>query len=278
MKCKVTLKSYPLGDTIAAIPQVSKFQKLTGYEVGLFMTDRYKSLFEKVYTNITFNPENFSFKKNIDIDYYSDRPLQKGYADDLGIEYKEEIPKVYVPENLQSPFPKKKYITLSMQSTHQGRYWNNKNGWDFLIKYLKQKYNIHTVCIDRYPNWGIKNHYNLKPKKAIDRTGISLDKCVEYINNSLFHVGVSTGLSWLAHACGKHVVLISNVTKHWHEFTYNVTRIYDESICHGCLNEEQFDNSNWLWCPRKKNFECTKKISFSVVKEKIDNLIQDHNL
>ena len=74
----------------------------------------------KKHTNITFNPENFSFEKNIDIDYYSDRPLQKGYADDLGIEYKEETPKVYVPENLQSPFPKKKYITLSMQSTHQG--------------------------------------------------------------------------------------------------------------------------------------------------------------
>ena len=64
MKCKVTLKSYPLGDTIGAVPQVSKFQKLTGYEVGLFMIDRYKSLFEKAYPNITFNPENFSFEKN----------------------------------------------------------------------------------------------------------------------------------------------------------------------------------------------------------------------
>jgi hypothetical protein len=30
-----------------------------------------------------------------------------------------------------------------------------------------------------------------------------------------------------------------------------------------------------LWCPRKKNFECTRKISFESIKSKIDNCIID---
>jgi len=29
-----------------------------------------------------------------------------------------------------------------------------------------------------------------------------------------------------------------------------------------------------LWCPRDKNFECSKEISFEMVKEKIDQCIK----
>jgi autotransporter strand-loop-strand O-heptosyltransferase len=168
---------------------------------------------------------------------------------------------------------KQKYITISTHSTHQGRYWNNDNGWNDLIRYLKSKYSISTVCIDRDSSFGIKSRMNTIPKKAIDRSGLNLKECINYINHAEFHVGTSNGLSWLAHGINKHVVLISNVTKPWCEFTTNITRIYDDSICNGCLNEERFDATNWLWCPRQKNFECTKEISFESFKSKMDNCI-----
>jgi ADP-heptose:LPS heptosyltransferase len=30
-----------------------------------------------------------------------------------------------------------------------------------------------------------------------------------------------------------------------------------------------------MFCPKKKNFECTREITFEMVKEKIDQLIED---
>ena len=36
-------------------------------------------------------------------------------------------------------------------------------------------------------------------------------------------------------------------------------------------------SENWMYCPRNKNFECSKEISFEMVKEKIDQCIKDLN-
>jgi hypothetical protein len=44
------------------------------------------------------------------------------------------------------------------------------------------------------------------------------------ILNAEFHLGVSSGLSWLAWSLGKHVVMISDISPKWHEFQNNVTR------------------------------------------------------
>ena len=44
------------------------------------------------------------------------------------------------------------------------------------------------------------------------------------IMNAEYHIGVSSGLSWLAWALGKHVVMISDITPKWHEFQTNITR------------------------------------------------------
>jgi len=158
-----------------------------------------------------------------------------------------------------------------MQSSHQGRYWNFINGWDFVIKYLKDKYNISTVCIDKYESFGNGKNLNYIP----NRCGLDLENCCNYLYHAEFHLGTSNGLTWLAHGVNKKVVLISNVTKNWCEFKKDIYRIDNEKVCHGCFNEEKFDSSNWMWCPRSKNFECTKTITFEMVKEKIDQCIND---
>ena len=97
------------------------------------------------------------------------------------------------------------------------------------------------------------------------------DRIVD-INHCEFFIGTSSGLSWIAHAVGKPVVMISGFTKPWNEFTTNVERIHNDNVCNGCWNTHQFDNQNWKWCPEEKDFECSKEISFEMVKDSIDKI------
>ena len=99
------------------------------------------------------------------------------------------------------------------------------------------------------------------------------------IHHSEFFIGLSSGLSWLSWAIGKHVVMISNFTEEDHEFTSNCTRIINKSVCNGCWNnpKHKFDKGDWNWCPEYKNsyrqFECHKRITGEMVINKIKNLI-----
>ena len=67
----------------------------------------------------------------------------------------------------------------------------------------------------------------------------------------------------------KKVVLISGSVAEYFEF-FTPYRITNYKVCNGCFNslEHEFDGSNWLWCPKNKNFECTSSITFEMVKEK----------
>jgi len=132
------------------------------------------------------------------------------------------------------------------------------------------------VCIDRYSNFGIQSHMNLMPQNCIDKTG---DLPLEHRINDLFHceffIGLSSGLAWLAWACGKPVVMISGFTDVFNEFI-NSYRVINKNVCNSCWNDSslKFDVKNWLWCPRNKDFECSKQISFEMVKDKIDSIIK----
>ena len=111
------------------------------------------------------------------------------------------------------------------------------------------------------------------PKKAINETGrFPIAKRVKQLINCEFFIGLSSGLSWLAWALGKKVVLISGSTHKENEF--DCFRAQNESVCHGCLNDEDLNSfeemtRNWSYCPRNKKFECRRRISFVMVKEKI---------
>ena len=79
----------------------------------------------------------------------------------------------------------------------------------------------------------------------------------------------------MAWAVGKPVVLISGFTEEYNEF-YTPHRIINKNVCHGCWNDtnEKFDKNNWMWCPRNKDFECSKKITSDVVIAEIDRVIK----
>ena len=274
MIIKIELTTSSLGDTVASISQVDKYQKLTNHTVHFIINAKYVDLFKPVYPNINFDePVRYDELKVLHVNL--DQPLEKYASDLLGLPFEETCAKVATV--IKDRPIKEKYFTISIQSTHQGRYWNAKKGWNILLNLLKQRYGLTAVCVDMYNSYGAKDCYNTVPSGAIDKTGISLLESTHYMNHAEFHIGTSNGLSWLAHAVGKKVVLITNVTKKWCEFTTNVIRIDNESVCHGCLNEKPFDKYDWNWCPNHKNtkrmFECTTSISPHDVFDKIKNNI-----
>lgn len=262
MIIKIELTTSSLGDTISSIGQVDKYQKLSGNTVHFIINPKYVDLFKTVYPNINFNNTDvFDQLKTLNIKL--EQPLEKYAADLLDLQFEETCAKVATV--IKDRPIKEKYFTISIQSTHQGRYWNAKKGWNILLNLLKQKYGLVAVCVDMHESYGTKGSFNEIPTTAINKTGMSLLETTHYMNHAEFHIGTSNGLSWLAHAVGKKVVLITNVTKKWCEFTTNVIRVDNESVCHGCLNEKQFDKHDWNWCPNHKNtkrmFECTTSIS-----------------
>ena len=92
------------------------------------------------------------------------------------------------------------------------------------------------------------------------------------IHHSSFFIGLSSGISWLAWALGKEVVMISNFTDEDHEF--ECIRIVKKDVCHGCWNEPGvvFDAGDWEWCKHKntpRQFECHRSISVDDVLKKL---------
>jgi autotransporter strand-loop-strand O-heptosyltransferase len=99
---------------------------------------------------------------------------------------------------------------------------------------------------------------------------------MNYIHHSEFFIGLSSGLSWLAWAINKHVVMISNFTEEDHEFTTNCTRIVNKSVCNSCWNNTnvKFDKGDWNWCPEHKiHQDILSSITSQMVIDKIQDLL-----
>lgn len=283
----ISCESSAIGDNIAWMPYVNEYaQKNKGYKI--YYKTNLAALFEDNYPNINFINEGLppsSYKKEIFLglllddknnyhkNHYTEIPLQKIASDILDLEYKELRPKIHIKN--PSRQIKEKYICISVQSTCQAKLWT-AGGWNKIVKYLKSL-GYKVVCIDRYKEFGIDNYMNTIPDGCIDKTGdIDLQDRITDIFHCDFFIGLSSGLSWLAWALEKPVVMVSGFTDPKNEF-YTPYRVINKDVCNSCWNDKKcyFDRSDWLWCPRNKKFECSKKISFNMVKEKIDKLILD---
>ena len=125
------------------------------------------------------------------------------------------------------------------------------------------------MCIDKTPVFGMGDCMNKFPDNAEDWTGNNPieQRCME-IKNAKFHIGIGSGLSWLAHGIGKPVVLVSSFSKPFCEFSTMVERVYKDVPNSGYFNSEQyiFNRGEWNWNPITKcetvedwhNFESIK--------------------
>jgi autotransporter strand-loop-strand O-heptosyltransferase len=276
----INLVSHALGDNIAYSPYGDVYQQRHGGKV--YVRSKWHFLFRSNNPNVEFVNIDFQHDGAVvkDVEFVFTRgPIQKQICDQLGLEYHEIIPTV-VGNGKHTFNKKKKYVCIAIQSTAQLKYWNTNNGWDKVVKYLKDKgYDVY--CIDKDEVFGINGRWNRMPIGARNETGnYPIEYRIEQIKNCEFFIGISSGLSWLAWALNKKVVMISGCTDEDNEFNSNCYRIINKNVCHGCLNDPNIDNvkgikSGWLYCPRNKNFECTKQISFDMVKDAIYKCIQD---
>ena len=280
-----------MGDTIASTPYVSEYQKKHNVNVIFNINDPYIFLLNECYENIQFVGRNdvIEYDEKIDIDYVFNKSIQGGYAEQLGFDNPPYMrPVVSIPELLR-PI-KNKYVALGVHSTCQIKYWNHPNGlmsqgdstnWNELSAILRKR-GYTPVTVEKDELYGLSPFYNGVPSKSNKQIGKTLLDAVNIINHSEFYIGLSSGMSWVAHALGKKVVMISNFTEDWNEFDLSLDdyiRITNKSVCHGCWNkvnvEHTFNKNDWYWCPLHKDterqFECHKSITVNDVMEKIEN-------
>ncbi len=271
----IAFDSSSLGDTIAWIPYVLEFQKKHGCKV---IVSTFKNfLFEDVYPELEFvkpgdEVPNIYAMYKIGWFYNSDKepvlpntiPLQQAATNILGLPYKEIVPRI--KKDFGNVIEGQEYVTIATNSTAGCKFWT-REGWQEVINFLHGKgYKVINTSIE-------DNAFDNCEK--IENT--SLEYTIDCIRQSEFFIGLSSGLSWLAWAIGKPVVMISNFTEADHEFScYRVT---DESLCHGCWNNpnHKFDKGDWDWCPEHKNtprhFECHRGISASKVIDVVSKVL-----
>lgn len=283
MKTLINFITHSLGDNIAFSIYADAYQKKYGGQV--YVKTKWNNLLRSNNENVFF--VNLDYEDSFDIVkeirfLFQEGPMQKIICDTLGLEYSEQIPAIKV-DNKYVFNKKKKYVCISVHSTAQMKYWNNGSGWQKIVRYLK-KMNYDVYVIDKENVYGTKQKWNKLPDGAINETGdYPIEYRVNQIKNCSFFIGLSSGLSWLAWALNKKVIMISGCTSEENEFKKNNYRVINKNVCNSCLNDSSIDNKNgiitdWMYCPRNKDFECTKNISFEMVKEKIDKCINDLKL
>ena len=273
----ISVDSSSLGDSIAWIPYIDEFRKKWNCEV--VVSTFWNKLFRKSYPDLQFvEPgevvHNLYAMYTIGWFWNSDKepeepntiPLQKSASNILGLDFKEIKPNIdFIPGD--KPF-EGKYVVIAPHSTSGLKYWNNPTGWQETINYLVENgYKVVNISKDKV------DYSNI-----LELEDTSIENTMNVIHHSEFMIGLSSGLSWLSWAVGKHVIMISNFTTSDHEFQSNCSRLIDYSVCFGCWNKKEyrFDKGDWNWCPvwkgTDRQFECHKKISSQMVINRIKSI------
>jgi len=256
----IALSSKSLGDTIAWAPYALEFQKK--HKCKVIMSTFLNKILDMPEIELvepgTVVP-NIYAQYNIGWFYDSNKEpvlpntikLQEAATKILGLEFKEIMPKLKYDagNNLYG-----KYVTIATNSTAGCKFWT-KEGWQGVINYLHEKgYKVINVSLEPNPFDNCEQIINH-----------DIQKTMAIIHHSQFYLGLGSGVSWLANALGKQVVMINNFAADDHEF--DCIRVTNKSVCNSCWNNPnfKFDAGDWDWCPINKNtprhFECQRSIS-----------------
>ena len=271
-----------LGDNLAFVPQIIRFSEIR--KCKLIITSFNNALFSAKYPQVTWIdpgsrliPYDYAYK----IGYFYDQelysktpvdpritPLGKVPCDILQIPYKEVRPELDF-DILERPM-EKPYVCIATESTAGAKYWHRPNGWQDVIDYLNDK-GYQVAVIQKEPT---------RYKNILDWTGdIPLRERLNQLHHAEFFIGLGSGLSWLAWAAKKKVILISGFSDAFSEFQLDCERVINKDVCNSCWNDTlvEFDKGDWWWCPRHKDtdryFECTREIKSDVIFEKIDKIL-----
>jgi autotransporter strand-loop-strand O-heptosyltransferase len=282
-----------LGDIIGWFPYAVKFQQRHQCRLTCAMNKKLIPLFRGAYPEIAFVPHDqiqaeryyatyaitLYFQNGTIFDHNDRVPCDvrhvgphraAGYI--LGVESTEVPPKIALDDGSR-PIPEP-YVCIAVQSTMQSKYWNNPTGWREVVRFLKDA-GYRVICIDQKATHGEGLVWNYLPSEAEDETGDRpLQERARWIAHSDFFIGLSSGLSWLAWALGRPVVMISGFTHPLNEFQ-TPYRVINYNACNSCWNDarEAYNLHDFLCCPRHQNtarqFECTRLITAEQVKDTI---------
>ena len=281
-----------LGDPLGWFPYAVKFHERHGCRLTCGMGDKIISLVRNAYPEITFltheeiKPEHYYATYNIGL-FFDDKDhvfqpcdfrhvgLHRTAGYILGVDPTEVPPRIALVDDTR-PIAEP-YVCIAVQSTTQSKHWNNPTGWREIVRFLKEA-GYRVVCIDQKATHGTGIVWNHIPHGVEDETGDRpLQERARWIKHAEFFVGLSSGLSWLAWAMGKPVVLISGFTHPTNEFA-TPYRVINYHACNSCWNDphHRFDHKDYLWCPRHKDtprqFECTRLITVDHVKAIIKSI------
>ena len=272
----ICLDSSSLGDTIAWLPYADEFRKK--HKCRVIVSTFKNFLFKDVYQHLQFAepgevvPDIYAqyrigwfYKSESEPALPNTVKLQQTATNILGLDYQEIRPNIaFTPSNKSYT----KFVTIATNSTAGCKFWT-KEGWQAVINYLVEKgYDV--INVSKEPN---------PFDNCMQIHDTSMEHTMDVIYNCEFFIGLSSGLSWLAWAMNKKVVMISNFTEDNHEF--ECIRITNKSVCHGCWNkaEYKFDKGDWNWCPVHKGtdrqFECHTSITPEMVIEAIGSMVEE---
>lgn len=271
----VCIDSNSLGDTLAWMPYIIDFKEKYGCKV-IVSTFR-NNMFAEAYPELIFVDrgvvvENIIAQYKIGWFYDNNQepihpatiPLQKACTNILNLEFEEKRPRLnFTPKS--RPIDNK-YVCISVRSTAALKHWDY---WDSVISYL----NNNGYLVVEVSKEGTKLNNVLKLEDN------SIGNTMNYIYHSEFVIGLSSGISWLAWALSKKVIMIANFTEESHEFQKDCIRITNKLVCNSCWNNPKykFNKGDWYWCPEhedtSKAFECHKSINPNIVIQEVEKLI-----
>jgi autotransporter strand-loop-strand O-heptosyltransferase len=265
------------------MPYAEEFRKKHNCKVVL--STFWNNLFEKEYPEIEFIGRgevvhNINGQHNIgwyqpwtpklNPNDFRTIPLQQTATDILGLDYKEIRPKISIPDKPRAI--EGKYVCIGMHSTAQAKYWNHPDGWQKITDYLNEKgYKVVHISKEQGEYMG-----NSPPANIIDKTGdFSIEDRLVDLKYADMYIGIGSGLSWLSWAVGTPTVLISGFSAPFCEPTEGIERIHNPNVCNSCFNDPNitFDPGDWNWCPRGKDFECSKSITPEDVIQSINKIL-----
>jgi hypothetical protein len=303
----IAMESKPIGDCVSWIPHILEFSKQ--HKCKVTVQTYFHELFSTYFPYLNYvKPQTYQLN---DEKFYASYVVQYGFNDEEGKNNQKELNKHkswnFVPglsfwDKRESPFHPnlkplaefgssvlgldpderrpiftqhsderpvdKKYICISEFASGIEKHWQNQIGWQTLVDDLsKMGYEIISISKEK------SDLKNIRKRNG----NIPLNDRIWYLQHCEFFIGVSSGLSWLAWACGKKVVMISGITKKENEFKEDCIRIINENVCNGCWNLEEhcdkFAMRKINFCPEGKNFTCSRSISPKYVLEKINEEI-----
>lgn len=268
-----------IGDVFAWLPMIDRFQQAHDCDVyAAFDDGKFKPLFRRQYPNIKF----ISSRTVRNVSAYAAYMVCISWEDDgalmpfdhrtvglaqsvgylLGVDPTPAPAKVDLRAQRMIAEP---YVCIAVQSSTMSKNWLFPGGWRDVV-YTLQRCGYRVLCIDRDREVSDGEYSMTMPEGAEDFTGDKpLQERIDLIKDADFFIGLSSGLAWIAYACGVPVVMIGGFTKLGNEFP--CYRVLNKHFCNSCWNDlrHKFDRDDWTWCPRhagtEREHECAKMIT-----------------